>query len=274
MPHEKVTLVWGYQENKPPEFRQLVKDLQARIQPITSAYKYSDRPVDDIHITVLGCEAKERSGEFYSRPLLQHLFGSRDIATIQSGQLAGKQIDFNKLASILHVAFDTPITVQFGGYKESSWPPLLYPGWSLYRMSFYFGFLASNFVVVGWPTPFWGWQLMGVRTLVEKANVMHKYHYKGEWPPDGDAYAVLGEIADFRVHPHPRHHSEVECFPPDITSILVDTRDWLSNLDPVIVEFTKDNVEFVAYTDPKLARPRKRLPLSEVKNGGDIRNLY
>ena len=141
-------------------------------------------------------------------------------------------------------------------------------------MSFYFGFLASNFVITGWPTPLWGWQLMGIRTLVEKANVMHKYHCKGEWPPDGDAYAVLGDIADFQVHQHPRNRSEVECFPPDIMSILIETRNWLSNRTPVMVEFTEDNVEFVVYDDTSLAHVKKRVPLRKVQDGEDIRNLY
>ena len=274
MPHENVTLVWGYRDKKPLEFRKLVKDLQDRLRPLTDQYQYTSRGIDDMHITVLGCEANEVNGELYSRPLLQHLFGSRVFASLSTHDLAGKQIDFNQLAEIAHIAFDTPITVQFGGYVESSWPPLLYPGWSLYRMSFYFGFLAPNFVLTGWPTPLWGWHLMGFRALAEKANVMHKYHSKGEWPPDGDAYAVIGDIEGLKVHPHPRHYGEIDIFPADITAILEEIRDWLSR-NHVTVEFTGENVEFIAYNDTRLSSIRGcPLPLSRVRSGDDIRNLY
>ena len=137
MPADKVTLVWGYRENKPPMFKQLLEEIQERIQPLENSYNYSERPVNDIHITVLGCEAKEHDGKFYSLPLLQHLFNTCKLNKIDSSQLADKHINFEELKDVLHTAFKKPITVQFGGYKESSWPPLLYSGWSLYRMSFY-----------------------------------------------------------------------------------------------------------------------------------------
>lgn len=273
MPHKNVTLIWGYRDCKPPEFRQLIENLQNCILPVAKLYDYTPCVLDDVHITILGCEACAHSGNFYSRPMLEHLFGSSDLSRVPLSELRDKQIDFDQLAKILHVAFDTPIRVKFGGYSESSWPPLLYAGWSLYRMSFYFGFLAPNFVVTGWPMPFWGWQLIGLRALAEKANVLHKYHCKGEWPPDGDAYAVIGRIANIQVHPHPRHYSEVEQFPPEIAKLLNKTRDWLSK-NSIEVEFTKDNVEFVAYDDTKLSGFRKRKPLSHINNGSDILDLY
>ena len=283
--HGEVALVWRPAIAANPEsgtagFLKLVENIQNRLAAkLGNAYaKYLQRrALPSLQATLLNCEADQVPGGMVSRWFYQYLNAS-------GSNTLPKPIDLPKLHEFVKLAF--PLELQFGGYPQKSRPALL-PAWDLYTLSFHFGLLGvPQFVLTGWPAADWGWQLSGLRSLVENANIMHKARLIPDYPPDADASVVIADIKhpDFsgpnpRLVAPPNTLNRDHCewpVPKAIREAVHDVREYLRTLGPQKVQFAPENIEFVAYaaTDPtQLQPPHKRRPLAETKRLEDLAEL-
>jgi hypothetical protein len=210
---DRATLVAWYVD-KPARLGALVDRLQRAALEICGP-GFTPRAAADVHATVLGLETPVRGG-------LRDLDGVRRYLARELGS--------------------DPLDVQFGGFADTD-RRMLSRGGTLHDRSLVQQ--GNTVVLVGWPmAPGPSPRLGEIRRRCEQYGFRHKYHRRAE-DLDGDAYLVLGEVAEPVQGLVERLRGEV---------LAVPVRARLAAEDVALVEYVDARLPRATSTSNPLAR--------------------
>jgi hypothetical protein len=239
-----------YYGSKPPHFKNLIEQCQKLIIEVLGQ-DFTPYKVEQVHGTLISLERLDKDG-FYS---LQYYATSKKKLKMD---IIG-YLEYLKNASIF------PITVQLGGFRRDD-IPFLSLGLSPYERSF--SFQGIKAIILGWPVikseaGSVGTKLSDVlgkiRVAGEEFNLRHTYNQLDFI--DTEYYLRLG--------------LSQKNAPKSIYQATEDrVRDYLSRIDPVIIEISIADLSVVCYQDDTLPlSSTKTLPLSSISTIDDIARL-
>jgi hypothetical protein len=137
-----------------------------------------------------------------------------------------------------------------------------------YEGSFY-GSAPGSLVITGWPVvsarkkKTFSHSLYSFRRDCEKAGFLDKYH-SDAFPlwKDDDCYIKLGTLTE-NMH--------------DFTPVIGKMREYMSGLEPVIIELKPEHVDIIVYRNTSLTRENiiEKLPLLDVvKHPDSLEELF
>lgn len=218
------TLV-AYYGKKPKELSDLIKNTQQRLKKEFKA-NFAEYKMDQVHATLIGLEGHRNCNHIINTNYLE-----------LKKQL--KIIDFEKLFATIDHQFRDPIHISFCGYKKDRKYPFTSRGLHPYLRSF--SIQANTAVAMGWPKnkALYPFSIDTIRRSFNEANIVHKYHVSSD-AIDNDFFFVLGTIKKDNLK-----ESEID-------RLQNNLRMHLSDLEPVSISLSKENLSIVGYTDTKL----------------------
>lgn len=240
-----------YYGPKPSHFKNLIEECQKLIVEALG-HDFTPYQVEQVHGTVISLERLDKDG-FYS---LQHyVTGKRKL-----------EMDIIGYLEYLKNVGGFPITVRFGGFRRDE-VPFLSLGLSPHERSF--SFQGIKAVMLGWPvikseaggnrSTKLSDVLGRIRVAGERFNLRHTYNQLDFI--DTEYYLRLGLS---------QKSAEESIYRATEDRV----RDYLSRIDPVIIEISMADISVVCYQDDTLPlSSTKTLPLSSINTMGDIMHL-
>lgn len=241
-----VTLV-AFHGTKPAPLTALIADVQ-RILCDRLGAGFDAYPPRQVHATIVGLEGRRIGDRLVNANYL----------TIERREVS---MDLARAMEIAEAAL--PLDCRLAGFRRRRRYPFTSRGRHPYVRSF--SLRGADAVVMGWPCDAGDYppRLAELRRRFERAGVLHKYHHPGG-EPDNDLFFVLGKLV---VDPRASHERErVEAL----------VRERLALLEPLHLTIGRDQLQLVAYRDPRLPVETSRvLPLPSTDDGiREVEELY
>ncbi len=239
---KQVTLVMLYGP-KPSYLPELILDCQRQIANILGSC-FQPYSISQVHATFIGLERVPRSA----------------MINLNMTKYRGRSatMDFSGLLNFMRTGGYFPLQVQIGGFQDRDYP-FESRGQKPYERSFSIqGEEAATAIILGWPirgkplrhlqsdivklvqeNRIYTNQLDQARQAVQAFNLLHHYH-RELTDVDNDFYFRIGTI----------HQSSVDYSLRQ--SVVTTLRQYLSQLQPMIVEVTLSDIYVVSYENESL----------------------
>jgi hypothetical protein len=259
----QVTLVALYGE-KPTALSELIIACQKQISAHLGN-NFQPYEIEQVHATIVGLERVSGSGSF-----------NLNFARHRNQE---KLMDLAGLLSLIRTSSGIPFHVQIGGFEKRDYP---FTSRGEKPCDRSFSIQGNKLVLMGWPiggslltkatinpgkssskSPIYPTVIDDFRLAAQNFNILHTYHRKPT-DVDNDFYFRIGLL---------QHNS----LTPQLKETVEKTlREFLSNIEPIIVEVKRSQLCIAAYTDETLpTRSTQVWSVDNIKVTADlIENLY